>query len=158
MDGLSAGAGVIGVISLAMQLSEAAYAVVRFLNTITDAPREVMRLKELINLLYVTSVGVKSALEFQQQLHGDNIQGSENIHDALTVCQQRLGLVQDILDKTESIERGQTLVSRNWARFRLAARKDDIGKLERQLGQGLDVLNVLLTTNIMYEIRTMRGP
>jgi hypothetical protein len=149
MDGISAGASIIGVISLAMQLSSAAWTVARLLDTITDAPSEVVRLKDLLDLVHVTSIGVRNALQCQRRLHGDTIPGTEHIRNALAVCQRKLALIQSVLNRVENVERGRTLVSRSWARFRLAVKKDEIAVLERQLGQALDVLNVLLTTNLM---------
>jgi hypothetical protein len=152
MDGLSAATGIAGVISLAIQLGQTAITLVKFFDTISDAPNEVIRLRDLLRLIYATSSGVRNALECQRRLHGGTVAGAEDICDALTVCQRKLALIQDLLDKTENVQCGRTLVSRSWAKFRLAGKKDTISEFERQLGQGLDVLNVLLTANLMYGI------
>lgn len=149
MDGISAVASVAGVVSLAMQISSATHTLVKFLGTISDAPKEVVRLKDMLNLVHIASVGVKKALEYQARLHGDNIEGIQSIHDVLEVCQKKLSLIQSVLDRVENIERGRNLVSRSWARFRLAVKKEDIVDFEKQLGHALGVLNVQLSTNLM---------
>lgn len=154
MDGLSAAAGVVGVLSLAMQLSEAAFVLVRFLDTVADAPSEVIRLKDLLKLVHVTSIGIKSALDSQQRLNTGSIPSTEPIQEAMEICARKLTLIQKALSRVENIERGCNLVSRSWARFRLAIKKDQIAEVESQLGQALNVLNVLLTTNLMYAYST----
>ncbi len=149
MDGLSAAASVAGVLSLAIQLAQSASSLIDFLNTFTDAPNEVIRLRDLLRLIHAASVGVRNAVEYQRNLHGDVVPSAANIFEALTVCQDRVVAIRGRLDRIENVEHGRTLVSRSWARFRLAVKKDYILELERQLSQALSVLNVLLTTNLM---------
>ncbi len=149
MDGLSAAASVAGVLSLAIQLAQSAHSLIDFLNTFTDAPNEVVRLRDLLRLVHVASVGVRNAVECQRRLYSDVLPGTADIYEALAVCQGKLVAIRGRLDRVEHVERGRTLVSRSWARFRLALEKDYILELERQLNYALGILNVLLTTNLM---------
>ncbi|KAH8884385.1 hypothetical protein GQ53DRAFT_880155 [Thozetella sp. PMI_491] len=149
MDGLSAAASVAGVISLAMQLGQAARSLIAFLDTIADAPKEIARLKDLLLQIAAICSGVRSALEYQSRLHSYAVPGADDIYDALLVCQRKLVAIQEVLDQVEDVRAGRTLVTRNWAKFKLAVKKDGLLELERQLSQALAVLNVLLTTNLL---------
>jgi hypothetical protein len=151
-DGLSAAASVLAVISLAMQLGGAARDLVSFLDTISDAPKEVTRLRDLLNLIYASSAGIRNALEHQQRLQADPhqlIPGAENVRDALLDCQSKLRLISELLDKVGDARRGQALIRRSWPRFRLAMKKEDVLEFERQLGLSLQILNISLTTTFM---------
>ncbi|KAH8888106.1 hypothetical protein GQ53DRAFT_826667 [Thozetella sp. PMI_491] len=150
MDGLSAAASVAGVLSLAIQLAQSTRSLIDFLNTFTDAPNEVIRLRDLLQLIHAMSVGVQNAVECQRRLYNGVVPGAADIHKALGVCQGRLVVIRDRLNRIENVERGRTLVSRSWARFRFALEKDCILDLERKLNQALSILNVMLTTNLMH--------
>ena len=150
MDGLSAGAGVLAVISLALQVGKAAQELVQFFNTISDAPNEVTRLKEQTSRIYCISTGLTNALEHQRKLHGGAIPGTDSIREALISCLGRLGSVQAVLKKIDGSKYGRKTVARYWAQFKLAVKKDDVLEFERQLGLDLMSLNALLTTNMMW--------
>ena len=157
MDGLSAGAGVLSVISLAIQVGKASQELVHFFNTISDAPDEVTRLKEQTNRIYCISTGLTNALEHQRKLHGDTLPGTESVREALISCLRRLESVQDILKKVDGSRYGRRTVARYWAQFRFAVKKDDVLEFERQLGLDLMSLNVFLTTNNMWATLAFNG-
>jgi len=149
MDGLSAGASVLAVLSLAIQMGDSAHTLVRFLETIADAPAEVKRLRDLIDLVFAIATGVRSQLQSHQRFYSGSLTGEGTICTALLACQGQLDQIQTLLSKVEDVESGRTLVSRSWARFRLALKKDDIADFEERLGRSLQMLNLTLSMNLM---------
>ncbi|KAF6822617.1 hypothetical protein CMUS01_11010 [Colletotrichum musicola] len=129
MDGLSVAASVVGLVSLAMQLSQTTRKLVAFLDTIHDEPTEIN----------------------QGRGRGGYVPGREHIYEMLVVCLQRLSPIQDALNKTESFSLGSgSIVSRSWVKVKLAMKREEILEMERQLEQALTVLNVSLTTTILH--------
>ncbi len=138
MDGLSAGASIIAVLSLAMQLGGSAQTLVKFLETIADAPEDIKRLRDLINDVFAIATGVRNLLEGQRRLHGDCLPVEDTIHTTLLRCQEQLNRIRKLLNKVEDVDAGRTLLSRSWARFRFALKKDDVAELEGHLGRALE--------------------
>ncbi|KAK1840579.1 hypothetical protein CCHR01_16803 [Colletotrichum chrysophilum] len=150
MDGLSAAASIVGVISLAMQLSQATRKLITFLDTVKEAPHEINRLKELLQLVYSMAIGVVNALEYQRKRLGDLAPGYNHLHDVLAVCLRRISSIQDITGKSHISQTQGNLSLKSWARLRLSLKGEEILELERQLGLSLQVLNVSLTTSLFY--------
>lgn len=61
-------------------------------------------------------------------------------------------MIKTFLDRIGDVQQGPNRTARIVARLRLTTKKDDIREYERQLGQTLGVLNVLLTVNLMYAL------
>src|SRR3569833_796277 len=141
MVGLSAGASVLAVLSLAIQMGDSAHTLVRYLETIADAPAEVKRLRDLIVLVCAIASGVRSHLQSHQRFYSGSLTGEGTICTALLACQGQLDQIQTLLSKVEDVASGRTLVSRSWARFLLALKKVDIADFEERLGRSLLMLN-----------------
>ena len=150
MDGLSAGAGVLAVISLTIQVGKAAQDLVHFFNTITDAPSEVTRLKDQVNRVYTISTAATNALERQRALHGDDVPSAEGIRDTLSGCLRKLHLVEEVIRMVDGAKYGRKAVAWYWSQLRTAIKKQDLVEFERQLGLDLLSLNTLMTANVMY--------
>lgn len=150
MDGLSATASVIGVVSLAVQLAGGAHALLKFLETISDAPAEINRLQDLLTQIHAMVNSIQNAFQCQRQLHGDGAPVASDIYKALLICQKKIQPLCKILDKAENSQRGRNaIIFRKWAHFKLALKKEDISDLEQQLGHTLQVLHISLTINLM---------
>lgn len=147
MDGLSAGASVIAVVSLAAQIGAGAHTLIKFLETVSDAPAEVHRLESLLGQIYAMATCVRNALEYQRRLHGDKLVLADDIHVCLLNCQKKVQRIERIVEQFKETERGRTVVSRKWAWFKLALKKEDVLEIERQLGQAIQILNISLTTH-----------
>jgi hypothetical protein len=147
MDGLSAGASVIAVVSLAAQLGAGTHTLIKFLETVSDAPAEVHRLESLLDQIYAIATCVRNALEYQHKLHGDKHILAEDIHASLLNCQKKVQRIEWIVDEFKGNETSRTVVSRRWASFKLAWKKEDIPELERQLGQAIQILDISLTAH-----------
>jgi len=150
MDALSAGASVFAVVSLVMQLVDGCRWLVNILTAIADAPSELVRLKHLIGLVGTTAAAIKDALEYQCRLHPGAILRVNAVYETLEACLQKVCKMRAVLDSFTRLEYSPSIVSRNWARVKLAMKKDDMAEMEEQLGIALQMLNVSLTTNFMY--------
>ncbi|KAF6812746.1 hypothetical protein CPLU01_14820 [Colletotrichum plurivorum] len=150
MDGLSVAASVVGLVSLAMQLSQTTRKLIAFLDTIHDAPSEVVRLNGLLKMIFAMTANIINALENQGWGRSGYVPGREHIYEILVVCLQRLSPIQEALNKTESFSLGSGgIASRSWVKVKLAMKKEEILEMERQLEQALMVLNVSLTTTVL---------
>ena len=147
MDGLSAGASVIAVISLAAQLGAGAHTVIKFLNTVSDAPTEVQRLQSLLDQIYAIATCLRNALEYQRKLHGDKRILADDIHISLLNCQKKVQGIEHIVDRFKETEKGRSVASRKWASLKLTLKKEDVLGLERQLGLAIQILDISLTTH-----------
>ncbi|KAJ5891628.1 uncharacterized protein N7473_007856 [Penicillium subrubescens] len=97
MDGLSAGASVIAVISLAAQLGAGAHTLIKFLNTVSDAPAEIQRLESLLDQIYAIATCVRNALEYQRKLHGEEHILADDVHISLLNCRKKVQGIEHIL-------------------------------------------------------------
>lgn len=147
MDGLSTGASVIAVISLAAQLSAGTHTIIKFLETISDAPAEVHRLESLLDQIYAIAKYIRNTLEYQHRIHGDKHILAEDIHASLLNYQKKVQRIKRIMDEFKGNKRSRTVVSRKWASFKLAWKKEDVLELERQLGQAIQILDTSLTAH-----------
>lgn len=149
MDPLSGIASIFSVISLAFQLGQTALGIKRLIETISNAPFEVIRLRDVIFHLHIIADGVTTLLDRQQTLHNEDSPISCDLHHALKTCQNKLELIENVLRRADEFKKGR-IVSRYWANLRLACKKGQIEELERQLEQAILILNVVITTNLMY--------
>ncbi|KAJ5889904.1 hypothetical protein N7504_010714 [Penicillium tannophilum] len=121
MDGLSAAASVIGVVSLAVQLADGAHTLLKFLKNISDAPAEIYRLQDLLTQIDAMMISIQNAFQYQRQLHGDGAP-----------------VASDTTGHSSSARKKSSLFARySWAHFKLALKKEDIVDLEQQLGHTL---------------------
>lgn len=137
------------MISLAMQLGQTTRKLITFMDTVKEAPSEVSRLNDLLKLIFAMAAGVFNALEHQRSRRGDIFPGHDHLRDVLVVCLERVSFIHDLVDKIETPKSGGNFASKGWAKFTLAMKKDEILELERQLGQALSVLNIMLTTSLL---------
>jgi len=156
MDPFTAASGVIGVVGVAVQLAQTASAIISFLEMVADAPEEVTRLTGLVKAIHAGSARMRDALKGQREINDEDKSECNEIFGALDECQKRLVKVQRLLNKVGDLQSRQTMVARNWAKLKMASKKDDIIEIERQLGRDLDVMNYLLTSNIMCQLRSNR--
>ncbi|KAJ2990096.1 hypothetical protein NUW58_g3127 [Xylaria curta] len=150
MDGLSVAASIASILSSSIRLAQVSQDLVEFLDKIRDAPNEIIRLKDQIRLIFALSSGVRNNLEYQKRLQDRAVVGQEHIYEALMACQKSLYRIQTLLEKAENVHTGRTLVSRSWAKFKLAVKKEHITELETQLIRDVNILNCLLTTSLLH--------
>ena len=94
MDGLSAAASGMAVVSLAIQLVGSVRDIRRFMRQVSDAPKELNRLIDLLEQLEVIIEGVGELIEKQRRSAGDSdIDVSPNVLRAMKTCENRLARI-----------------------------------------------------------------
>ncbi|GAW23124.1 hypothetical protein ANO14919_126740 [Xylariales sp. No.14919] len=148
MDPFSGVASTFAVFSLALQLAQSAFDVKRFLDTVQNAPREIKRLRDLVIQLHLVAQTVTALLRQQSSLRSQDPQVSNNVHDSLKACQEKLDLIRDVFQIAEKVNKKKNTIIRNWAQLRLASKKETIEEFERQLEQAISLLNTNLLINL----------
>jgi hypothetical protein len=105
MDGLSTGASVIAVVSLAAQLGAGAHTLIKFLETVSDAPAEIQRLENLLDQIYAIATCVRNALEHQRRLHGNEHILADDIHTSLLNCHKKVQRIERLVDRFKETDR-----------------------------------------------------
>ncbi|KAI1209711.1 ankyrin, partial [Annulohypoxylon truncatum] len=132
-----------------------AYNIKQFLDTIHNAPTEIIRLRGVISQLQLIAESIKAVLERQKQSQCRNSHICNNIYHELKTCQSKLNLIEDVLQIAKKVENGQNTLSRSWAQFRLACRKEKIEEFEKQLERAISFLNVNLLLNLIDSNTTL---
>jgi uncharacterized protein YoxC len=106
MDGLSAAASGIAVISLALQLVDSVRQIQRFLRKVSEAPKELRRLIELLEQLELILESIGELINKQQQQGGNqDVAVSETVLRAMKTCENTVkGLASTVDGARKSIE------------------------------------------------------
>ena len=72
---------------------------------------------------------------------------ADDIHTSLLNCWKKVQRIEGVVDRFKESENGRSVVSRKWASFKLAFKKEDVLELERQLGQAIQILDISLATH-----------
>jgi uncharacterized protein YoxC len=149
MDGLSAAASGIAVISLALQLVDSVRQIQRFLRKVSEAPKELRRLIELLEQLELILESIGELINKQQQQSGDqDVAVSETVLRAMKTCENTMkGLTSTVDGARKSIE-AKNKAEKTLACFRLSCKKKDIEEYERQIHEAISLLNLTMTTNL----------
>lgn len=151
MDGLSAAASGIAVVSLAIQLIDSVRKIQRFLQSIADAPEELSRLIDLLEQLELVLEGVRTVADRQRAQHGDlHVDVSQGVMKAVQTCQKALDRLDRLIERMKHNSTTKDKMARSLTSFRLACKKKDIKDFEVQLHRGVSHLNLALTTNLTY--------
>lgn len=150
MDGLSAAAGGIAVISLAIQLVDSVQSIRRFLSNVSKAPQELARLLELLAQLELIFKSIQIQIKKQQKQPGDlsNEIDSACVLAAMKSCGDKLSRIEKVVRRgDEAPETGNTLT---WSlgSIRLACKRKSIEDLEIQLQRSIELLNLTISINL----------
>jgi hypothetical protein len=151
MDGLSAAASGMAVISLAIQLVGSVRDIRRFMRQVSDAPKELNRLIDLLEQLEVIIEGVGELIEKQRRSAGDgDIDVSPNVLRAMKTCGSRLARIENVVEKARKDAKNKAMKS--LGAFKMACQKKDIEELEGQLRDAVSILNLTMTMNLTFVI------
>jgi hypothetical protein len=135
------------VISLAAQLGAGAHTLIKFLNTVSDAPAEIQRLESLLDQntrsQHVSGMALNTSASSTPMI----MVLADDIQTSLRRCQKKVQGIKHIVDRFKGTENGRRVVSRKWASFKLALKEEDVLGLERQLGLAIQILDISLTTH-----------
>jgi t-SNARE complex subunit (syntaxin) len=132
MDGLSPAASGIAVISLALQLVDSVGQIQRFLRKVSEAPKELRRLIELLEQLELILEGIGEIINKQQQQSGDqDVAVSETVLRATKTCENTVKGLTSIVDGARKSIEAKNKAEKTLACFRLSCKQKDIEEYER---------------------------
>ncbi|KAE8452504.1 hypothetical protein EG329_000407 [Mollisiaceae sp. DMI_Dod_QoI] len=150
MDGLSAAASGIAVVSLAIQLVDSVREIQRFLRSIADAAEELNRLVDLLEQLELILQSIGKLVEHQRAQHGDlDIDVSPSILKSVQTCEKTLQKLNKLIEKVKHNAKAKGRVTRALGHFWLGCKKEDIEDFENQLHRSVSNLNLIMTTNLI---------
>ncbi|TLD28963.1 hypothetical protein PspLS_04254 [Pyricularia sp. CBS 133598] len=144
MEALAAGASIIGVISLAIQLIEVSTKFLSFYDSISNTAKELSYLKGLIFQVRFVAVGVQNIFGEYQRAHGDGgriISLVPGIHVALQDCFTIVTEIQNVIDKAGT---------RLWSKVEFARKQQNIARYEQRLGLALQFFHTNLSMASMF--------
>jgi len=151
MDGLSAAASGIAVVSLAIQLVDSVREMQRFLRDVSEAPKELRRLIDLLEQLELILENIGALVERQQQgAVQTELDLSASILKAMKTCESKLKMLEDVVGTAKKSANATNKATRKFGDFRLACKKDNIEDCERQLHDAISLLHLAMTTNLTY--------
>lgn len=149
MDGLSAAASGIALVSLAIQLVDSVREIRRFLRDVSEAPKELRRLTDLLEQLELILENIGALVERQQHHAPETpIDVSASILRAMRTCESKLKLLEDVVEAAKKTSTRNGKVKRTFGSFKLACKKKDIEEFESQLHDAISLLNLAMTTNL----------
>jgi len=151
MDGLSAAASGIAVVSLAIQLVESVRQTQRFLRNVSEAPKELKRLLELLDLLEFTIEKIGMLME-KQRLDGKD--SDNNTYDivlrAMKMCESKLTMLESVVETAKKASSSDSKAKKTLGSLKLACKKRDIEGFENQLQHAVSILDLTMTMNLTY--------
>ncbi|KAH8672816.1 hypothetical protein BGZ60DRAFT_527110 [Tricladium varicosporioides] len=147
MDGLSAAASGIAVVSLAIQLVDSVGRIRRFLRSISDAPKELERLIDLLEQLEMILQQILMMVEKQNAGPG-NTDLFKNVFRAVKSCEIKLSKFESLIEASKQISFSRKRMMKTVGSFQLACKKKDIQEFESQLNEAMTLLNLALTATL----------
>ena len=146
MDGVSGAASVITVITLAIQLGQAVQKINKFLRNVDEAPKEVVRLIEMLDQLHGTLEHVKELLEQQSLVL--RLPGSPLfITRALEKCEKHIDELEILSAKVRSAFGHQRKLRRTWASMNFVVKKHDLEDIRCRLRDAKTDLQFAISSN-----------
>jgi N-terminal domain on NACHT_NTPase and P-loop NTPases len=148
MDGLSAAASGIAVVSLAIQLVESVREMRRFLRSVSEAPEELKRLLDLLEQLelILEQVGMLIQQQGNARLEASSVMAS--VMRAINTCESKLAMLEGIVEVTKQASAKSSRVTKTMGSFRLACKKKDIREIEKQLYDAVTLLGLSMMANL----------
>lgn len=148
MDGLSAAASGIAVVSLAIQLVDSVGRIRRFLRSVSDAPKELERLVDLLEQLELILGQIQMMVEKQQNADPGNTGLFTNVLRAIKSCEIKLARFESLIEATKHSSFSGKRTAKTTESFKLACKKKDIQDFESQLNEAMNLLNLTLTATL----------
>ena len=156
MDGLSAAASGIAVVSLAIQVVNSIREIQRFLRSVSDAPKELRRLINLLEQLELILENIGILIKEQRKQSGDiDIDMSPDVWRAIKTCEDKVGMLKSTIKTVRRETRATNKTTKALESFRLACKKKDIEEFESQLQSTLSLLNLAMTANLTLNIPSL---
>ncbi len=143
MEGIASASA---VVSLTVQLISTTRDIINFLREIQGSPDELRDMLESLNQTESRLDLVKCLVE-EQSSCVDLPSSIASISGALNICEKKIKLVEQCVDKFKGVIDGRSQVHKKWASFKLVLRKGEIRKLHEQLKSATQCLHEALMIN-----------
>jgi hypothetical protein len=118
MDGLSAAASGIAVVSLTVQLVDSVREIRRFLRDVSEAPKELRRLIDLLDQLELILENIGALVERQQKHTSEtDIDVSKSILKAMKTCESKLKILEDVVEVAKKTSSATNKAIRSFGSF-----------------------------------------
>lgn len=144
MDGISSASA---VISLTVQLISTTRDIINFLREIQDAPEELLSTIEFLDQLRGNLEEVKCLVE-EQSLCVDLPSSVASIRAALKICESKIVLVEQCVNKFKGVLDRRSQVRKKWASLKHVLKKEEIKRLQKQLKWATKSLHTALMINV----------
>ncbi len=149
MDGVSSAASIVTVVTLAIQFGQTIQKINRFLQSVEEAPKEVVRLIETLDQLHGTLDHVRELLE--QQCLVLRLPGSPLfITRALENCEKHITELTTISTGISRSFDHQRKVRRTWALMRFVVKKQDLEDIRGRLRDAKMDLQSAISSNLWH--------
>ena len=145
MDGVSSS---FAVVSLAIQLVQTTQKISKFLHGVRDAPKEIIKLTELLDQLHGTLDHVRSLLEQQHlilRLPGSPVYMIRELEK----CEKIIKQLESLVSKAKESLGHQQRVQSTWASMRFALGKGTIQELQGQVRDAKTDLHFAMSSNTL---------
>ena len=138
--------GVLGAISLGIQIFETVQKARKFLRGIQNAPHEISMLNQKVDQLYLTIISVNTLIEQQQQCTG--LSCSINLLDAaLQSCNDSVENLDLVIKGLQTSFARPQKIRRTWASIVTTLQKDEIQRLHNRITESISYLTTALMIN-----------
>ena len=149
MDGLSAAASGIAVVSLALQLVGSVREIHRFLHSRSDAPEELKRLLDLLEQLEFILEQVGKLVQTQRGNRRLEESGVlKSVIRAISTCESKLAMLEGVVEATKRVSADSSRARRTLASIKLACKKNDIREMEQKLNEAVNLLGLTMMANL----------
>jgi hypothetical protein len=157
MDGLRLTTSGIAAASLSIQLVESVQKIRRFLHHVSEAPKELQRLLDLLEQLELIFqnirmiIGQQPHYQYHHQYHRSDLDGdvAASVWKATKMCERGLSRLEKVIEAAKVSPKSKNRATKSFESFRLACKKRDIEEFEMHLQQAIGVLNLTMTMNLM---------
>ena len=139
-------ASAFAVVSLAVQVVETGEKISQFLTSVQDAPNEVVKLGQTLDLLNGTLKQVTYLLEQQYRTLSLPC-SSVHITNALENCEKRIKTLDGVIQKAKTNMDHRNRVHRSWAAMRFLWKKEEIQEMRNQLRDAEAGLQTAMLSN-----------
>jgi integrase len=145
MDGVS---GAVGIASLAIQLASTVQKVSKFLRNARDAPKEVLRLLEILDQLHDTLDHVRQLNEQQSLIL--SLPGSPaSITRAMENCKRQVKALEVFVNEAKTSFDHPHKLRRTWACTKVAGKRQDLDDIQCRLRDAETDLHFAISRNCL---------
>jgi hypothetical protein len=143
-------ASAVGIVSLSLQLIETINKIRTFVRDVKDAPKELLRLGDLLGRLGALIQDIRTSMENQKSLLGQQIPApSLSIFQSLKACEKSLEPLLELVKKCQdSRVSGNSTMAKLKSDIRLGMKTKDILEFETRIQHEINYLQVALLMNM----------